>query len=324
MTLRDAKWVSGIEIIKSQNVERIDEIVVSSSAFCNRVVNKSALAEQVMPVSRATRLSLEQDEMGVPDAIASKGQLSDHALLQSDYTLLQSDHTSPPSDHSVSMFGHALSEVSQPYHNEIVERFCGGNKVFVAGEIVGRKDLDVVSYVCNANGGQKCIIIPHEIYEEGLHKIIASIDGKSLLYSECSTDTDFSDVQVLIIDFLGALPEIYRFCRFAYVGGGFRSCRDAIALIAKTLVFPFRVNLTSSLRYVAEAAVYGLPVAFGPRIRRKPIAAELIALGVGKVVRNGKDLDKWVKGLMHDEQALADISDMATSYMKGHSMTTGR
>lgn len=198
------------------------------------------------------------------------------------------------------LFDNAVAVANQSYRNEIIERFCGQDKVFIAGSISDGKDLDIVSYVANANRKQKFIFVPHEIYEEGLNEIIASIERKSLLYSECSADTDFSDVQVLIIDFMGALSKIYRYCRYAYVGGGF----------------------TPYLHNIIEATVYGLPVAFGPKIYRKNTPSEMVALGIGKVVRNGRELDRWFKSIKYDEIALDSMRKKAVNYTLDNSGAT--
>lgn len=190
------------------------------------------------------------------------------------------------------LFDNAIAISNKEYENAVIQRFCEGNYVFIAGSIHDKKDLEMVSFLANANPNDKFIFVPHEIHEEILTQIKYKLVGACLLYSECDENTDFSDIQVLVIDFLGALSRIYRFCRYAYVGGGF----------------------TPYLHSVIEATVYGLPVAFGPRIERKVTPLQMVEMGIGKIVTNGRELDKWYKSLRQDDNSLEQIKLLAERY----------
>ena len=198
------------------------------------------------------------------------------------------------------MFDNAVVNSRKEYTNEKVERFCSGHKVFIAGSIHDKNDLDMVSYVANKNRDDKFIFVPHEISEETLNAIKYHVEGKSLLYSECDKDTNLDDVQVLVIDFLGALAQLYRYCDYAYVGGGF----------------------TPFLHSVIEATVYGLPVAFGPRIERKTTPLQLVELGIGMIVKDGKQLNTWYKSLKNDAQVLDTIKSKARIYTNNNTGAT--
>ena len=189
---------------------------------------------------------------------------------------------------------------SSLYGSKIIERFCKNEKVFIAGCIGDRKDLDIVSCAVNANKDQKCILVPHEISEESLNEIMASVESRSLLFSECTQETDFADVQVLIIDFLGSIPEIYRYCKYAYIGTGITPHEDSIV----------------------EAAAYGIPIAFRSKIYRKGQHAGIINLKIGTIVRNGKNLDAWLKSLKYDERTWTNIHNTVTEYAKENSGAT--
>lgn len=190
------------------------------------------------------------------------------------------------------LFDNAIAISRKEYENVVIQRFCEGNYVFIAGSIHDKTDLEMVSYLANANPDDKFIFVPHEIHEEILNQIKYHLEGACLLYSECDENTDFSDIQVLVIDFLGALSRIYRFCRYAYVGGGF----------------------TPYLHSVIEATVYGLPVAFGPRIERKVTPLQMVEMGIGKIVTNGSELDKWYKSLRRDDKILEQTKLLAERY----------
>ena len=106
-----------------------------------------------------------------------------------------------------------------------------------------------------------------------------------------------SDIQVLVIDFVGALARIYRYGTWAYVGGGF----------------------TPYLHSVIEATAYGLPVAFGPKIHRKPMLRKMMALGIGQSVKTADELDDWFIPLRKNTELLANIRQKAIAFMQQNS-----
>jgi 3-deoxy-D-manno-octulosonic-acid transferase len=195
------------------------------------------------------------------------------------------------------LFDNAISLSHKPYHNKIIERFCNGSHdIFVAGSTSDKKDLALVSALANTNPDVKFIVAPHEISEESLHEIIYHMKGKTLLCSECDTNTDFRDTQILAIDFFGSLSQIYSYGRWAYVGGGF----------------------TPHLHSVIEPVVYGIPVAFGPKIRRKKTATRLVETGIGHIVRNPRDIKAWFME-MSAPKKLARVSERSRQYINCHS-----
>lgn len=202
------------------------------------------------------------------------------------------------------LFDNALNIARMPYTNDIIERFCSSAKggVLIAGSISDIKDLKIVSSFANTHRNLKCIFVPHEICEEKLNEIKYNLDGWAELYSDCTSQTDFSKRQVLIIDFIGALSHIYRYGKWAYVGGGF----------------------TPYLHSVIEPVVYGLPVAFGPCIQRKITPQQMMNLGIGKMVKTPKELSSWIDYLASDEQKMARIKQTALEYAYSNAGATKR
>ena len=174
------------------------------------------------------------------------------------------------------LFNNAVSTALSSYGNATIERFCHeAGDVFIAGSISDKKDLDIMAHLANCNKDTKFIFVPHEISEDGLNNIRFNLEGYSILYSECTPETDFSRYQTLIIDFIGSLAKIYRYGKWAYVGGGF----------------------TKYLHSVVEPAAYGIPVAYGPCVKRQPIARIMKEHGIGTVIRNKHELNNWFLSL---------------------------
>ncbi len=174
------------------------------------------------------------------------------------------------------LFDNAINIAKTDYHNEVIEHFCANsNNVFIAGSINDENDRTIVTGLANAERDTKFIMVPHEISDASIDNIISRCKGRTLRYAECDKNTDFTDVQTLIIDYVGDLSRLYRYGHYAYVGGGF----------------------TRYLHSVIEPVVYGLPVAFGPNIHRKATPQQMIDLGIGAIVLNADELRQWLVGI---------------------------
>lgn len=169
------------------------------------------------------------------------------------------------------LFDAAIATRQRAYSNPLVERFCSGHKVLVAGSIHLDNDLRLVAALANTHKDLRLLIVPHEIERDALSAVSGEINGVVKFYSHCDESTDLTDVQVLIIDFVGALSRLYRYGQWAYVGGGF----------------------TRYQHNVLEAAVYGIPVAFGPRTERAPQAAVIAEAKVGSEVSTPEEILTW-------------------------------
>lgn len=200
------------------------------------------------------------------------------------------------------LFDNAVGMARQEYSDPVLDHFCGTDRVFIAGSISDENDLRLVSHLANTFVEQKFIFVPHEINDATLLAIRESLKVSSVLYSDLKNGTGAEGAQVLVIDFIGALARMYRYCAYAYVGGGF----------------------TPYLHSVIEATVYGLPVAFGPEIYRKNTPQELIDLGIGTMVRTDQDIETWFRRIRDNASLLDEIRRKAVSYTASQTGATGQ
>ena len=128
----------------------------------------------------------------------------------------------------------------------------------------------------SAGPGTKLILVPHEINEEHLHWIFNLFQGRIVKYStihampsNMSRLNILRHAQVMVIDTIGLLSSIYQFGEVAYVGGG------------------FGVGIHNTI----EAAVYGVPVIFGPNYHHFREAQGLIDAGAGRSIQNYSELE---------------------------------
>ena len=149
-----------------------------------------------------------------------------------------------------------------------IQHFTAGcEQVIVAGSTWPKDEELLVRYL-NKHPNTKLVLVPHEIDEEHLHFIFNLFQGRFVRYSR-ATQTSLIHANVLVIDTIGLLSSIYRFGQVAYIGGG------------------FGVGIHNTI----EAAVYGVPVIFGPNYLHFREAKGLIAAGGARSIRNYEELE---------------------------------
>lgn len=135
-----------------------------------------------------------------------------------------------------------------------IEKFKAGANIFIAGSTWTKDEELLISCICEkALSGYKFIIAPHQIEAKRIEQLIKSIPLKTLLFSELNEDNT-QGADVIIVDNIGNLSSLYAYAEIAYVGGGF----DA------------------GVHNVLEAAVYGIPVLFGPKHIKSLEAKQLL------------------------------------------------
>ena len=160
-------------------------------------------------------------------------------------------------------FDRVLEVRKQAKQLPIVERFvANADRVIVAGS-TWPKDEEFFARYIRERKDVKLVLVPHEIDEEHLHNIYECFEGRYVRYTE-SIEKKVHDCRVLLVDTIGVLSSIYRYGDVAYIGGG------------------FGVGIHNTL----EAAVYGMPVVFGPIWQKFREAKGLLDAGAAFTVKN--------------------------------------
>lgn len=200
-------------------------------------------------------------------------------------------------------FDRVLDIHRQAREIEIVEKFVSGAKdkrpvVLVAGSSWPQDEEILIPYF-HAHPEMKLIIAPHEIHREHLVSIESMLKRPSVRLSEAHEE-ELSTMDCLIIDSFGLLSSIYRYGQIAYIGGGFG------AGIHNTL----------------EAAVYGIPVLFGPKYHKFKEAKDLIAVGGGFSVADATAFRTRMDRLLADEKELETVGKAAGDFVFQHAGAT--
>ena len=183
----------------------------------------------------------------------------------------------------------------------VVEKMKGGSKCFVAGSS-WQPDEEIFIPWLNEHPDWKVIIAPHVIKEDHLQQIEKLLEGRKVVrYTEATVD-NVANAEVLIINCFGLLSSIYKYGDVAYVGGGFGV----------------------GIHNVLEAAVWNMPVVFGPNHDKFQEAKELIAAGGGYPINGSDDFAKIMDSFIADKASLATSSQKAGEYVKSASGATDK
>ena len=172
-----------------------------------------------------------------------------------------------------------------------VETFCAKQPAVVCGSTWPPDEEILLEYINAYSGNHKWIIVPHEIGENHIRILLEKCKKKAVRYSQ--TETDSSSCDVLIVDCIGILSSIYRYGKIAYIGGG------------------FGVGIHNTL----EAAVYGIPVIFGPKYQKFNEAINLIQTGGAFSIQNGKELKNVLDSLIQQPDIAKTAGQKALEYV---------
>ncbi len=166
----------------------------------------------------------------------------------------------------------------------LVEAFKGESKLIIAGSS-WPKDEDLLIQYLQENPDVKLLIAPHEIHESHIAEIESKLNAVTVRYSKAN-EQSVANAKCLIVDCFGLLSSIYQYADLAYIGGGFGV----------------------GIHNIVEAAVYGMPVVFGPNYEKFREARELIAKGGAFSIHEYWQLQSSFDRLLQDGEAAGKIS----------------
>ncbi len=171
--------------------------------------------------------------------------------------------------------------LSAKERNLIKSSVLENKKVFVAGS-TWEQDEEVIlpAFIKLAKFEKDVIMIiaPHEPTIIHLEKIENEFTGnlETIRFSHLN---NYSGERVIIVDSIGILLTLYTYSDVAFIGGSFKQ----------------------NVHNVLEAAVYGVPVVYGPKIENSQEAAQLVENGGGIVINNKREAYKKFRLLFSDE-----------------------
>jgi 3-deoxy-D-manno-octulosonic-acid transferase len=183
----------------------------------------------------------------------------------------------------------------------LIDSFCTNNKTLVVGSSWPKDEEIVINTfkkLKEKHSDLKLIIAPHEVNKTsvtGIEKLIGNLN-----YTLYTNPTNIEKADILIIDTIGVLSQLYRYAAAAYIGGGFND----------------------GIHNILEALVYNVPVAFGLNHYKFIEATETLQLGISKEISSKDDLFIFFDGIIANENYHTQLNSDIKKYMQNKSGAT--
>jgi 3-deoxy-D-manno-octulosonic-acid transferase len=186
----------------------------------------------------------------------------------------------------------------------IPEHVTRGRRVIVAGSTWGEDDAVLIPSLrelLQRVPGLLTIIVPHEPTVSHLDELESSLKdvAASIRFSALN---EYAGQQVIVVDSIGLLMVLYASAHLAYVGGSFRQ----------------------GVHNILEAAVYGIPVLFGPKHWNSQESLQLLECGGAFVVTDPQDVVRAAHNLLTDDSAREHAGRRAAEFVKANLGATRR
>jgi len=148
----------------------------------------------------------------------------------------------------------------------LIEGFSKNKTTIICGSTWPKDEALLTKYI-KENPNYNYIIAPHDLQ----HISALQKQTNALLFSKAN-NTNIRSSNVLIIDSIGILSNIYQYGKLAYIGGGFGV----------------------GIHNILEAVAFGLPIIFGPNYQKFNEATELINKKGAISISNYKELTSGI------------------------------
>jgi 3-deoxy-D-manno-octulosonic-acid transferase len=176
----------------------------------------------------------------------------------------------------------------------VLDNFRSDGKFVLMAGSSWQEDEAVYFPWLHKNRDVKAVIAPHEFDAGRIAKLKEAFPGEVACWSEIKDSRVPSDCRILLMDCFGLLSSAYRYADMVYVGGGFGA----------------------GLHNINEAAVYGVPVIFGPNNRKFIEAQEIQRADGGFEVKDATSFAKIADSLVADYDRRKRAGQNAGDYIR--------
>lgn len=177
-----------------------------------------------------------------------------------------------------------------------LEKFCKDAAFTLVIGSSWPKDEEVYIEWLHNHPEVNAICAPHEFDEHRLRDLLERFGTGAMLYSDYLAKVDKPEgkaARYIIVDCFGLLSSLYRLADVAIIGGGFGA----------------------GIHNLNEAAVYGVPVVFGPNHGRFKEATDLIACGGGFEMKDAHSGRVVLDVLFKDSEKRSSAGQAAGKYI---------
>lgn len=185
----------------------------------------------------------------------------------------------------------SVAETISPINK--IEALSQKYKLLIAGSTWAEDEQLLAEILPALPPSWKLIIVPHEVDEERISSVEKLFSGRIKRWSSWQENVNL-DKQVLVVDTIGLLLKMYRYGTIAWIGGGLGS---------------------GGVHNVLEAAVYGLPCAYGPVHEKYQEAIELVEKNGAVSCSNSKAFQAFFTEMEKDSSAYKNFAAAAQQYV---------
>ncbi|WP_430972570.1 3-deoxy-D-manno-octulosonic acid transferase [Sunxiuqinia rutila] len=173
----------------------------------------------------------------------------------------------------------------------LIEQFKNGQKLIVAGSSWAPDEELLIDFL-KQDQTTKIIFAPHEVKESNIKRLLDQLPAGAIRYSQAE-GKNLEQAQVLVVDTIGILSSIYHYATVAYIGGG------------------FGVGIHNTL----EAAIYNIPVIFGPNYLKFQEAVNLQKVGAAFPITNSEELTGILSQLLKEDEKRLEVAQRCREFM---------
>ena len=144
------------------------------------------------------------------------------------------------------------------------------SKTLIFGSVWPEDEHIFIKFIKNKSNKFNYLIAPHDL--KYADRLIKKTNG--ILFSQI-INNDISKEKIIIIDNIGILKNLYKYCDCAYIGGGFGK----------------------GIHNILEPAAYNLPIIFGTNYKKFKEAEDFISLGFASSIKNHYEFEEAINKL---------------------------
>jgi 3-deoxy-D-manno-octulosonic-acid transferase len=177
---------------------------------------------------------------------------------------------------------------------ERIEKFKNGEFILIGGSTWPAEEKLLWEFN-QKHPKVKIIIAPHDVSDNRIAEIQHLFNHKCTLYSECEQNKPITN-NLLLIDNIGMLSNIYQYADVALVGGGF----------------------TNDLHNILEPAAMSNVILYGNNTDKYPEAEALVKYGGSFAVERYEDFEKRLEFLLNDPVSCQQMKVLCKQFVHSH------
>ena len=193
-------------------------------------------------------------------------------------------------------FDRVSNQLHQNNKLDFIEEFLDNKLCIVVGSSWTEEEEYIKTFLLQKNLGIKIIIAPHTIDPERIKKFQNAIPVSSITFSE-KRNNYLAKYQVLILDTIGLLTNVYSYADIAFVGGAVGS---------------------TGLHNILEPAAFSIPIITGNNFNKFPEAKQLQSLQGLFAVTSSEELNSILDRLINEPNFRKVSGQVAGNFIKNN------